>query len=88
MILRYVGRRLPKLHKWDKDVATVEWCENNVYMHSDSSPLTGMIRFDDTPHIEEVLNDSDRPEVWKQLLNWSTQTGKTLSLQCAWAKAM
>lgn len=88
MILRYVGRRLPKLHKWDKDVATVEWCENNVYMHSDSSPLTGMIRFDDTPHIEEVLNDSDRPEVWKQLLNWSTQTGKTLSLQCAWAKSM
>lgn len=88
MILRYVGRRLPKLHTWDKDVATVEWCEKNVYMHSDSSPLTGMIRFDDTPHIEEVLNDSDRPEVWKQLLNWSTQTGKTLSLQCAWAKSM
>ncbi len=88
MTLRYVGRRLPKLHKWDKDVATVEWCEKNVYMHSDSSPLTGMIRFDDTPHIEEVLNDSDRPEVWKQLLNWSTQTGKTLSLQCAWAKSM
>ena len=88
MILRYVGRRLPKLHNWDKDIATVSWCEQNVYMHSDSSPLTGMVRFDDTPYLEDILNDFDRPEVWKQILNFSTQTGKTFAMQCAWAKSM
>lgn len=88
MILRVVGNRLRKQYNWDKDTSTVEWCERNVYMHSDASPLTGSLRFNDTPHLIEVLNDHDRPEVWKQLLNFSTQTGKTLALQCAWAKSM
>lgn len=87
-VLRYVGKRVKRLHQWEADIGTQEWAEKNIYMHSDSSPLTGMLRFDDTPHLSEILADFDRSEVWKQLLNFSTQTGKTLMLQIAWAKAM
>lgn len=86
--LRYVGKRIKRLHKWEPDIATVTWAEKNVYLGSDASPLSGMMRFDETPYLEQVLNDSDRPEVWLQALCWSTQTGKTMSLLVSMAKSL
>jgi len=87
-LISHYDPSLLNILKWEKDISTKEWCENNVYLHTDASPTPGMVRFDDTPHIEEVLRDFDKNYVWKQLLNWSTQTGKTFTMQCAWAKSM
>ena len=56
--LKHTGSRIKKLHRWEKDISTQEWCEKNIYLHTDASPITGMASFDDTPHIEEVLLSS------------------------------
>ena len=88
MLLRFSSRRLPELYVWNEDISTVEWCERNIYLHSDASPITGGLSFDETPHVPFILDQFDRPEVYKIVLNWSTQTAKTFSMQCAWAKAM
>ena len=87
-MLTYIADNLENTHSWIADQSTVEFCEENIYLNSDASPITGMVSFEDTPHLEEVLNDRDRDEVWQQLLNFSTQTGKTFVMQCAWVKAM
>jgi len=87
-LISYHDTSLANILKWEKDISTQEWCEENVNLPTDAGPIPGMVRFDDTPHIEEVLKDFDKNHVWKQLLNWSTQTGKTFSMQCAWAKSM
>lgn len=87
-VIRFVGKRVKRLHKWAADVPTTTWCERNIYLNSDASPMAGMVRFDDTPYLEEVLADFDKSHVWMQLLNWSTQVGKTFALSCAWVKAM
>lgn len=79
-MLRYAGKRLKRAHRWEPDLSTVEWAERNIYLNPDASPMTGMVRFNDTPHIRKTLDIFDRPHVWKVLLNWSTQTGKALDI--------
>lgn len=80
-MLKYVGRRIKKLHKWEREISTRAWVEKNVYLHSDASPITGMVRLDETPHIEGVFDLWDDHHKWGYFLNWSTQCGKALCLE-------
>jgi len=86
--LKYVGKRLKSAYKWIPFVPTVTWAEKNVYLNPDTSPITGLINFKYSPHLVEVFNDFDKTHVWKQILNFSTQSGKTLAQQIAMAKAL
>jgi hypothetical protein len=78
--LTYSGVRLKKIYKWTPFKSTSEWVEENVKLDSASSPISGNMRLKYTPHVIEVFEDRDRPEVYKQVLMWSSQTAKTVTL--------
>jgi len=84
----YSGRRLKKIYKWEKFKPTKEWVEENVTLSSESSPIGGKMRLRYTPHLIEMFDDYDRPEVWKQVVMFSSQTAKTSYLFCVTAKTL
>ena len=78
--LTFSGVRLKKIYKWSPFKPTAEWVEENVKLDSASSPISGNMRLRYTPHVIEVFEDRDRPDVYKQVLMWSSQTAKTVTL--------
>jgi len=78
--LTYSGVRVKKIYKWNPFKPTSVWVEENVKLDSASSPISGNMRLRYTPHVLEVFEDRDRPEVYKQVLMWSSQTAKTVTL--------
>lgn len=88
LVLTFVGKRVEGIYKWTPFQPTKEWVEENVILSTDSSPIGGKMRLKYTPHLEEVFDDYDRPEVWKQVLMWSSQTAKTTALFSITAKSL
>ena len=84
--LRYIGERIRKIHKWDKDIATKDWVEQNVYLNSDASPKSGYVDLSVTPHLVELFDDFDRPEVSDIAVESASQNAKTLYLMSLNAK--
>ena len=86
--LTYVGKRLKKVYRWENFQPTKEWVEENVELKSDTAAMSGPMRLKRTPHLIEMFDDYDRPEVWKQVLKVSSQTQKTTYIFCCAAKAL
>jgi len=62
---------------WHEEKSTAQWAKDNIFLSLDVSPMTGMISFDKTPWIEEILNDWDKVWVENYNIMASTQVGKT-----------
>jgi len=74
--------------KWKEEQSTVEWARNNIYINSDVSPYTGMINFDRTPWVEEILYDWNKPWVEQFNIMASTQTAKTTIMFISMANSL
>ena len=86
--LTFSGKRLKNIYKWEKFKPTKEWAEENVVFSSEVSPIGGNMRLRYTPHLIDMFDDYDKPEVWKQVVMFSSQTAKTLYLFCTAAKVL
>lgn len=86
--LAHIGRRLKQAYKWEKFKPTKEWVEENVELKSDAAAMSGPMQLKYTPHLIEMFDDYDRPEVWKQVLMVSSQTQKTTYQFCCAAKSL
>ena len=86
--LTFSGKRLKKIYKWSPFKPTKEWVEENVVLASDTSPIGGNMRLKFTPHLIEMYDDRDRPEVWMQVLMVSSQTAKTTYIFSVMAKEL
>ncbi len=73
---------------WKEELGTVEWCKENIYLAQDVTPYTGMISFEKTPWIEDILNDWDKPWIEEFNIMASTQVGKTTIEFCCIAKEL
>lgn len=73
---------------WREDKGTVEWAKENIYLGQDVTPYTGMINFDRTTWIEEILNDWDKPHIQQYNIMASTQVGKTTIEFCCISKEL
>jgi phage terminase large subunit GpA-like protein len=73
---------------WVEFKETTQWCKDNIYLSSEASPYTGMITFEKTPWIEEILNDWDKPWIEEFDIMASTQVGKTTIEFCCIAKEL
>ena len=86
--LKFIGKRMRTTYKWISKQRTVDWAEENIVFNGDTSPITGALDLSRSPHIIEMLDDFDKTRVWKQIGNYSTQTGKTLWLFIAVGKTL
>lgn len=86
--LTYIGARTKASYHWQKTQSTVDWAESNIYLHSDTSPVTGMLDLKYSPHLKEMFDDYDKTNVWQQIGKFSTQSGKTLWIQVCMAKTL
>lgn len=84
----FSGKRFKKIYRWTPFQPTKEWVEENVVLASDTSPIAGNMRLKFTPHLIEMFDDYDRPEVWMQVVMFSSQTAKTSYLFCVTAKSL
>lgn len=73
---------------WKEEQETVAYCEDHIYLNSDTSPITGMLRFDRTPWISEILDDWDKKWVEQHNIMASTQVGKTTIEFCCLMKEL
>lgn len=73
---------------WKEEEGTVEWCRDNIYLNQDVTPYTGMISFEKTPWIEEILEDWDEEHIEQFNIMASTQVGKTTIEFCCISKEL
>ena len=73
---------------WTKDLTTPEWCRRNIYLGGMVTPYVGMMSFDRTPWIEEILLDWDKPWIEFYNIMASTQVGKTTIEFCCITKEL
>lgn len=84
----FVTDKIIDSFEWVEFKNTVDWCKDNIYLSSETSPYTGMISFERTPWIEEILNDCDKPWIEEFDIMASTQVGKTTIEFCFLSKEM
>lgn len=84
----FVSEKVIEAFQWKNEQSTVQWCKENIYLNQDVTPHTGMISFEKTPWIEEILNDWDK--AWIEIFNImaSTQVGKTTIEFCCISKEL
>ena len=73
---------------WKEEEGIIEWCKDNIYLNQDVTPYTGMISFEKTPWIEEILRDWDKPWIEQFNIMASTQVGKTTIEFCCISKEL
>jgi phage terminase large subunit GpA-like protein len=84
----FISDRIISTLEWTEFTETSQWCKDNIYLSGDVSPYTGMMSFDKTPWIEEILNDWDKPWIEEYDIMASTQVGKTTIEFCCIAKEL
>jgi len=84
----FMSDRIASSLEWVEFKETAQWCKDNIYISGDVSPYTGMISFDKTPWIEEILNDWDKPWIEEYDIMASTQVGKTTIEFCCMSKEL
>lgn len=84
----FISDKIVSSLEWTEFKETAQWCKDNIYLSGDVSPYTGMMSFEKTPWIEEILNDWDKPWIEEYDIMASTQVGKTTIEFCCIAKEM
>ena len=84
----FISEKIINSIEWVDFKETVEWCQDNIYLSSEASPYTGMISFERTPWIEEILKDWDKKWIEEYDIMASTQVGKTTIEFCCIAKEL
>ncbi len=84
----FISDKIISSIEWVDFKETVEWCQDNIYLSSEASPYTGMISFERTPWIEEILKDWDKKWIEEYDIMASTQVGKTTIEFCCIAKEL
>jgi len=87
-LVRIGGKRLSSSFMWEEFTPTDVWVENNIYLNSDVSPITGYMQLKYTPHLREMMNDFDKSHIWKFTAMFSSQCGKTTAMFGLIAKAL
>jgi len=87
-MVRISGKRTLNTFTWEDFVPTDKWTEQNIYLSSDVSPITGYMQLKYTPHLREMMIDYDRTTSWKFTAMFSSQCGKTTSMFALIAKAL
>lgn len=59
------------------DMTTSEWADNYRRLTSDNSPIPGPWETDFAPYVREVMDSFDDPHVWKIVMMWGVQLGKS-----------
>jgi len=84
----FISDKIIDAFTWKEEQKTVQWCKDNIYLAQDVTPHTGMISFDKTPWIEEILNDWDKKWIEQFNIMASTQVGKTTIEFCCISKEL
>jgi len=84
----FISDKIVSSLEWTEFKETAQWCKDNIYLSGDVSPYTGMMSFEKTPWIEEILNDWDKPWIEEYDIMASTQVGKTTIEFCCITKEM
>lgn len=84
----FISDRIISSLEWTEFKETAQWCKDNIYLSGDVSPYTGMMSFDKTPWIEDILNDWDKPWIEEYDIMASTQVGKTTIEFCCISKEL
>lgn len=84
----FISDKIINSLEWVEFKETAQWCKDNIYLSSEASPYTGMISFERTPWIEEILNDWDKKWIEEHDIMASTQVGKTTIEFCCIAKEL
>lgn len=84
----FISDKIASAFEWVDFKETVEWCKDNIYLSSEASPYTGMMSFERTPWIEEILRDWDKKWIEEHDFMASTQVGKTTIEFCCIAKEL
>ncbi|MDQ1341333.1 MAG: hypothetical protein QG567_2491 [Campylobacterota bacterium] len=87
-IFTFISDKIAEAFSWQEELKTVQWCKDNIYLNQDVTPHTGMISFEKTPWIEQILNDWDKPHVEQFNIMASTQVGKTTIEFCCISKEL
>ena len=84
----FISEKIVSAFEWEDFKKTVEWCKDNIYLSTDTSPYAGMMSFERTPWIEEILHDWDKPWIEEYDIMASTQVGKTTIEFCCITKEL
>jgi phage terminase large subunit GpA-like protein len=84
----FISDKIINSFEWVEFKETAQWCKDNIYLSGDVSPYTGMMSFEKTPWIEEILKDWDKPWIEELDCMASTQVGKTTIEFCCIAKEL
>ncbi len=87
-MIKVTGKRLKGVFTWIDFIPTDVYAEENIYLNSDVSPITGYIQLKYTPHLREKFKDYDKTHVWKYTSMSSSQCGKTTYEFCIIAKEL
>ena len=87
MSFSFVGKKFLSV-KWKEILPTVKWATTHITLTTEASPIAGALSFKETPYIEEILNDRDRPNIQEQFIFTATQWGKTSALFICAAKSL
>lgn len=85
---RHNNKEIAASYEYKEPIPTKIWVEQEIYLYPDASPKTGWLDLSTTPHLREMYDDFDRPEVWKQALKSASQIGKTLFLSSIASKML
>ncbi len=79
-----VMRRSLQILKPPARIPIVEWAERNIIL-DETSPIPGPFRIINSPHLKEIFEAIEDPEVHKITIMGSAQMGKTLLEMIVWA---
>lgn len=84
----YMSEKIISSLVWSEELSTARWCEENIYLGRLVTPYQGMMSFDRTPWIREILDDWDKTWIEQYNIMASTQVGKTTIEFCCITKEL